>query len=154
MRIGNVAALALFAVVMPIASHAQPRTGLPPADVTRINEVTESFTKAVLAKDWKALAALYVEDGVLYPPGETAVKGRAAIEACVSALPPTKEFTLRNTRVDGQDDLAYVQGTYTMTIATPGKSEPDVDSGYYLEIRRRQPDGRWLIAVHMLTPHR
>ena len=63
------------------------------------------------------------------------------------------DFKLRNTKVEGRDDLAYVQGTYTMTVAPPGVSEPVQVSGYYLEIRRKQPDGRWLLAVHMLNSH-
>lgn len=154
MKIRYFAAVALCAVLASVVVGAQHRTELPPSEVTKINELSETFAKAVLAKDWKGVASLYVEDGVLYPPGETAVKGRAAIEACVSALPAVKEFTLRNTKVEGRDDLAYVQGTYSMNVVTPEKPEPEVESGYYLEIRRRQPDGRWLIAVHMLTPHR
>jgi uncharacterized protein (TIGR02246 family) len=140
-------------LAVPLATQAQNRAGLPPDEVGRINEVTDAFAKAVLARDWKAVAALYVEDGVLYPPGEAAVRGRQGIEACLAGLPALSDLRLRNLRVDGRDDLAYIEGTYTFAIATPDAPDRIEESGYFLEIRRRQPDGRWLIAVHMLRPH-
>jgi hypothetical protein len=46
--------------------------------------------------------------------------------------------------------MAYVRGTYTMTLAPAGAPEAN-DSGKFLEVRYRQPDGRWLIAVDMFS---
>jgi uncharacterized protein (TIGR02246 family) len=135
------------------SSDGQDRTGLSQEELGKINDVSETFTKATLSRDWKAVAALYVDNAILYPPGETAVKGRAAIEACLEGLPAMTDFKLRTTKVEGRDDFAYVLGTYTMTPVSSGATQPVQESGYYVEIRRRQPDGRWLIAVHMLTPH-
>jgi uncharacterized protein (TIGR02246 family) len=153
MRILIAAVVAAWLSVIPLPSAGQSLTGLPESDVRKINDLSEAFAKAVLSRDWKMVAGLYVDDAVLYPPGETAVKGRTGIEACLAGLPPMVDFKLRNTRVEGRDDLAYIQGTYTMTEAATGGAKPEQASGYFLEIRRRQPDGRWLIAVHMLTPH-
>jgi ketosteroid isomerase-like protein len=137
----------------PIRLDGQDRTQLPAEEVRKILELSESFTRGVLARDWKAVGALYLESAVLYPAGESAVKGRTGIEACLAGLPSLKDFKLRNTRVEGRDDVAYVHGSYTMMIATRAASDPVEVSGYYLEVRRRQPDGRWLIAVHMLNAH-
>ena len=50
-----------------------------------------------------------------------------------------------------RDDLAYVLGTYTMTIVPPGAPGPIEDSGKYIEIRRRQPDGSWLISTDIFN---
>jgi uncharacterized protein (TIGR02246 family) len=154
MRIVNAVALVACLSLIPVSSEGQDGTALPQGEVRKIHDVSEAFAKAVLSGDWKTVAALYVDDAVLYPPDEAAVKGRTAIQACLAGLPAMTDFKLRNTRVEGRDDLAYVQGTYSMTIATPGASEPVQESGYFVEIRRRQPDGRWLIAVHMLNSHR
>jgi uncharacterized protein (TIGR02246 family) len=153
MRTVNTVALAMWLSLIPLPAAGQGGTGLSESDVRRINDVSETFAKAVLSRDWKTVAGLYVDNAVLYPPGETAVKGRTGIEACLAGLPPMADFKVRNTRVEGRDDLAYIQGTYTMTEAATGGAKPEQASGYFLEIRRRQPDGRWLIAVHMLTPH-
>ena len=71
---------------MPARSESQGRSALSPQDVTQINELTQAFAKGVLAKEWKTVSALYADNAVLYPPGETAVKGRASIEACLAGL--------------------------------------------------------------------
>ena len=154
MRIIRILTFAAGVSLMPGFLEAQGRAELPQREVDRINEASEVFTKAVLSSNWKMAASLYTEDAVLYTPGEAAVKGRPAIEACLAASPAMANFTLRNTRVEGRDDIAYIQGTYLMTLASREGSEPAQTSGYYLEIRRRQPDGRWLTAVQMLSAHR
>jgi uncharacterized protein (TIGR02246 family) len=153
-RIFRILTLATGVSLVPGLLEAQGRAELPQREVERINEASEVFTKAVLSSNWKMVASLYAEDAVLYTPGEAAVKGRAAIEACLAAFPAMENFTLRNTRVEGRDDIAYIQGTYFMTLASRGGLEPAQTSGYYVEILRRRPDGRWLIAVQMLSPHR
>lgn len=71
------------------------------------------------------------------------MRGRAAIEACLAALPEMADFQLRTTRVDGRDDLAYVQGTYLMTIAQPDSSEPVQESGYFCSTA---PPAGWSLA--------
>lgn len=147
-----VAVAVIGATFIAEAAHAQT-TGLAAADVKAIAVVNDALGAGIVAKDWKAVSALYASDGVLYPPGESAVKGRPAIEACLTAFPPVTAFALRSTKVDGRDDLAYVQGTFTMTPAGPGGSAPSQESGYFLQVLRRQPNGTWQIAVQMLSLH-
>lgn len=38
-----------------------------------------------------------------------------------------------------------------MTMAPPGAPGPVKDSGKYVEVRRRQADGRWLVAVDIFN---
>lgn len=152
MRVHVVVVLAIWTYAIAPPSGAQTAKDLPlsKADVAKINEVTQTFVKAALAKDWATLAALYREDAVLNPPNAPAVRGRAAIRAWMEKLPPLTEFRATNETIEGCDGIAYVMGTYTMTMAPPG-AEPVKDSGKFLEIRRRQPDGRWLYAVDMFS---
>jgi uncharacterized protein (TIGR02246 family) len=124
---------------------------LSQADIAKINEVSQMFVKGMLAKNWSAVAALYVDDAVLNPPHQPAVNRRTAINAWFEKFPPLTAFTLNNVQVEGRDDLAYVLGTYTMTIVPPGGPGPINDSGKYVEVRRRQADGRWLIAVDIFN---
>ena len=121
------------------------------AEVSKINEVTQTFVKAALANDWATLAALYVDDAILNPPHEPAVKGRTAIRAWLEKFPPLTAFNASNVKVEGGDDLAYVLGTYTMTIAPQEAPGAINDTGKYVEVLRRQPAGRWLIAVVMFN---
>jgi len=44
------------------------------------------------------------------------------------------EFTLNNTKVEGREDLAYVLGTYTMTMTLPGAPGPVKDSGKFVSV--------------------
>jgi uncharacterized protein (TIGR02246 family) len=136
----------------PVLGRAQ-RSTLSAAEVKAITAVNDAFGAGVMAKDWKAVSALYVSDGVFYPPGESAVKGRSAIEACLTAFPAVTAFSMRTTKIDGRDDLAYAQGTFTMTLAPPSGATPSQESGYFLQVLRRQANGTWQIAVQMSSLH-
>ena len=145
------AALILGAFVSgPVGAQAP---GLPSADSKAIAAVNETFSAGLLAKDWKGVSSLFAADGVLYPPGESAVKGRASIEACLEAFPPTTAVSLRTTKVDGHGELAYAQGTFALTPAPAGAASPAQESGYFLQVLRRQPNSTWLIAAQMFSPH-
>jgi uncharacterized protein (TIGR02246 family) len=126
---------------------SEAQTGLSQTDRRRIDEVTAAVMKAAVPKDVAAWAALYLDDAVVNPPNQPAVKGRTAIRAWLEAFPPIVELTLNNVKVEGRGDLAYVLGTYSLTIAPPGAPGPITDSGNFLTIRRRQADGRWLVEV-------
>jgi uncharacterized protein (TIGR02246 family) len=134
-----------------VASQLSEVVGQPTAEINKINESAQMFVNAALAKNWSAVAALYTDDAVLNPPHDRAVKGRAAIQAWMEKFPPITAFKMSNVKVEVRNDLAYVLGTYTMTLAPPGGSGPINDTGKYVEIRRRQPDGSWRIAVDIFN---
>ncbi len=142
-------ALCVSSVSMPCV--AQTKAGLSQADLDRINASTQAAVKAALAKDFAAWAALFADDGVLNPPNQPAVKGRAAIQVWLASFPPITEFKLENVKIEGRDDLAYVLGTFAITIAPPGAPGPVKDVGKFVEVRKRQADGRWLLAVDMFS---
>jgi ketosteroid isomerase-like protein len=79
------------------------------------------------------------------------VRGRAAFENWIATFPRVSRFTLKNEEIDGRADVAYVRGTYTMTIHPEGAPGPVEDVGKYLEIRKRQPDGSWLLAADIFN---
>jgi ketosteroid isomerase-like protein len=134
-----------------VASQLSEVAGQLTAEINKINESTQMFVNAALAKNWAAAAVMYTDDAVSYPPHDRAVKGRAAIQAWLEKFPPITAFKATNVKVEVRGDLAYVLGTYTMTIAPPGASGPVNDTGKYVEIRRKQPDGSWLIAVDIFN---
>jgi ketosteroid isomerase-like protein len=110
-------------------------------------------TPAGLTDADRAAIQAYTEDAVLMPPNDRLVQGAAAIREYLSAFPPVLEFSLMNESVEGAGDLAYVRGRYAMKLGLPG--EP-VDSGKYVEVRRRGADGSWKLTVDIwnssLTP--
>ncbi len=78
-------------------------------------------------------------------PNEPAQQGRAAIRAAHEAWSGNvTNARLTVSEIDGRDGLAYVRGTYLITVA--GEGMPQV-VGKYVWILRQQPDGSWLQAA-------
>ena len=88
------------------------------------------------------------------PPHHPAVHGRAAFERWIASFPRVLRMTLTVDEVDGRADLAYVRGTYAMTLHPDGAPSPVDDVGKYLEVRKRQPDGSWLLAADIFNSDR
>ena len=67
------------------------------------------------------------------------------------------EFKLNNEKVEGRENLAYVLGTYTMTITARGAPGPVKDAGKTVIIVRRQRDGGglvpWICSVRTCHRH-
>jgi uncharacterized protein (TIGR02246 family) len=137
------APLVLIALVLIACQPAGP-AALPETDMKAIEEISMTFQEGMNANDWAAVAATYTKDAVLLPPNSPAVSGRENIEAYFSKFPPISDAELINVEVKGQGDWAWVRGTYKMIISPP-EMEPITDTGKYIEIRKKQSDGSWLI---------
>ena len=97
---------------------------LSATDIAAIETTQLQFAAAFLRRDFDALAALYTDDAVVMPPNEPAVHGRTALKAWMAAFPVVTDFTLSTGRIEGRADLAYVRGTYTMTLRPEGGQTP------------------------------
>ena len=53
--------------------------------------------------------------------------------------------------VGGSGDVAYVRGHYAITVTPPGATRPVSDTGKYVTVSRRQPDGTWPILADMFN---
>jgi ketosteroid isomerase-like protein len=145
-------ALAIAACQIP-APVGPP--GLSQEDVAALDALRDEFIQATLAGAWADLAALYAENAVRMPPNEVAVQGREAIQQAFEAEPGiTTEFTITSEETTGLGDLAYQKGTYSVTMTVEGLPEPISDTGKYLVIVRKQPDGSWLMAEHIWNSDR
>lgn len=116
------------------------------ASKSELGQMNRDFAAALNAKDAKAAAALYTEDAVLIPPGEPVVRGREAIEEYWSGA--IEAGGVRDVSVETMDalssgSLGYETGSFVLTANGPD-GEPVVDRGRYIELLRREPDGRWL----------
>jgi uncharacterized protein (TIGR02246 family) len=129
-----------------------PPAGITEADEAAIREISDAFIEKVLAKDFDAVVSLYTEDAVLMPPNMPAQSGgREALKAFFAGFPAITEFRFDLDDIDGSGNLAYVRGRYEMTLAIEGAPAPVQDRGKFVEIRRKQSDGRWLIAVDIFN---
>jgi uncharacterized protein (TIGR02246 family) len=117
------------------------------ADETALRRALDAYFDAATSGDTARWAALYATDAVILPPNSATVEGRGAIETWLRALPVViAEAHGEALEVDGNRDLAYVRGTYAMSMQVPGGTQPVRQEGKLLQIYLRQPDGTWLLA--------
>lgn len=119
---------------------------LSEADIAAHHAMSQEFLDRVHAADWFGLSRMYAEDAVVMQPNQPALDGRAAIHDFWAAMPPIKELRFTDDGIIGEGDLVYVYGRYWLVFDLPGAPS---DEGKYLDVRRRQPDGRWLYVAEM-----
>jgi len=119
---------------------------LLPEDIIAIKELHEAWTPAIVDKDFDTLIALYTDDAIVLPPNAAKVQGRAAVLEWMKAFPTIADAKLMIEEINGYGDLAFVRGAYFMTLMPEGAPEPIQDRGKFIEIRRKQADGAWLMA--------
>jgi uncharacterized protein (TIGR02246 family) len=136
----------------PLAACQAPAPEVGPLseeDVAAIKAIRVVYAEDVLANDWAALAALFTEDVVLMPPNGPVVEGQVAMQDFLDSFPFITQFAVTIVQIDGRGNLAFVRGTVSMTFIVEGAPEPIHDTAKFVDIWRKQPDGKWLIAVHI-----
>jgi len=88
------------------------------------------------AKDAGAIAAVYAEDGILYPPGAGPVSGRKAIAAAFVPMLGAP-LSLKTTEVKTSGDHAIETGTWTLA----GPDGKLADEGNYLVVWKKVGKG-------------
>ncbi len=136
----NLATLCLTMIVtLACAPPAQQESTDVTADVELLTAKTQAWADAFNAGDAAGIAALYAEDGTLYPPNAAPVQGRTAIQEFWQGFIDTgvkAELETLDVQVDG--DLSYEVGAFT-DLAPDGS---EVDDGNYI-VAWRRVDGEW-----------
>ncbi len=128
----------------------QPANPLSPEDIAAIRSVNEVFGGLVVSQDFESLVNLYTEDVTFMPPNGPPVHGREDLLAWFQGFPRATQMDISVDSIDGQGGLAYVLGSYVMTIVPEG-ADPIQDQGKFIEIRKRQPDGSWPLAADIFN---
>lgn len=115
---------------------------LAAADIAAIRELSRGYVTHVLARDWPKWSASYAEDAIFLVPNEPALVGRKSMEAWAATLAPLKAFSIEQLEFHGRGDFAFVRGRFSL-VATPPNQPEARDTGKFLELWRRQPDGGW-----------
>jgi ketosteroid isomerase-like protein len=137
--------LSVFALVLASAAcqpSGQEAAGLSEEDAAAIRVVIEENEQAGLAGDWASFFSHFTEDAVIMWPNSPAVEGLVAIKRAnwVRAI----EWETSIVQIDGQGDLAFVRGTYSLLLDYEGAVK---EGAKFLDILRKQPDGSWLFAI-------
>lgn len=119
-------------------------------------EADRRFDAAVASGDRVAFADLVAADAVFL--GTTTSRGRDAVaETWSPLLDPEASVSLRWTPVSAtvstSGELAYTLGTYRLERRA-GDGRVATETGEYVTVWRRDPDGRWRAVVDSGTPPR
>ena len=117
-----------------------------------LNELAAKYLQAVNRGDADGLAVLYTEDAIRFPSDGRRIEGRDAIRLFAAAdyADTDWEMQLHVEESDYSGDLAFVRGTYAITLTQ--KENPSAvyqEVGKWMDLMRREEDGSWLIAREM-----
>ncbi len=141
-------AFALFSMLVSPPGFCQTRRGESPEREIRTQR--GEFVAAMNARDPQKVFALAAPDLVLYAEGQKAVAGLENFRAMFQRMLEsgmTWELRMETTRVESSGTLAIELGRYWKTMRRPDGSSR-ASEGRYVDVWKRQPDGRWLLIVH------
>src|SRR5262249_15188529 len=122
------------------AAHSQS-AGSRDADIQALKDNETQWNKDWAAKDPGKIAAHYSADAVLMAPGMAAINGQDAIAAALKQMLSDSGLSLHfeasHVDVASSGDLAFTQGSYTMTMTDPASKKPVNDKGSYITVYRK-----------------
>ena len=127
---------------------------LSPQDMAAIQRCHDDFSRSMVTKDFETASRTYDDNAVLMPPNHPAVRGRNAIKEWMAGFPPVLQFKIEIEESDARADLAYVRGAFSMAFQPEGAPGPIEEIGKYLEVRKKQPDGSWLLIADIFNSDR
>ncbi|NNU14742.1 DUF4440 domain-containing protein [Parvularcula sp. ZS-1/3] len=135
--------LAVATLFVSACGDSAPSAG---EDIAALREASSAWVADYNANDWDKLGGHFTDDAVMMPPNGSAVVGAAAIAEWERENETGFRiaFDVQDVAVSG--DLAYLRGRSCVFIPD-GEGGWGVDVGKFLETRRRQPDGRWLMTA-------
>ncbi|MBJ7573826.1 nuclear transport factor 2 family protein [Luteimonas sp. MC1828] len=109
----------------------------------------QCFVAAMKAGDADAVAACYVEDGIIWFPGGPMAQGRPAIRdgfAHYFSEHEIKDASLSQMGESASDDTRTAWGTYAITAVHKATQTASVETGRYVDLQKLV-DGKWLYVV-------
>jgi uncharacterized protein (TIGR02246 family) len=115
--------------------------------VMRPEDVYPALREAYNARNLEALVSLYDPKAVFVIKPGRVTKGPAELHDAMQHLMALRGHLTANPRTFiRSDDLVLVQGTFTLS-GRRGDGTPFERASRFADVLRRQPDGRWLLAV-------
>lgn len=119
-------------------------------DAAAIKALDEQWSATAAKNDLDGTVAFYAEDAVLLPPNAPIAKDPKSIrESWAALLGPNTDVSWKVSKVEvaKSADLAYLYGTYQLSIKDPKGGPAINDTGKLLEVWKKQPDGKWKCIV-------
>jgi len=147
-----IAALALLAGCAP----APPSAVDSRADALKqIRAAEEEAIRAFGKRDADLSASFYAPDAALMMTNMPIVQG-AAIKPLLKEMMADPNFTMafNTAKVEApkSGEFGYSRGTYTLTMTDPKSKKILRETGKYLTVYAKQPDGSWKIVDDINNP--
>jgi ketosteroid isomerase-like protein len=117
-----------------------------------LRDLDAQWSKAAAAKDLEQTVAYYSTDAIVLPPNTTRAATSETIRNVWKELlaAPALAISWQPMKVELSQsaDMAYVSGTYELTM-NDAAGQPINDRGKYLEVWKKQPDGKWKCGADM-----
>jgi uncharacterized protein (TIGR02246 family) len=125
------------------------------ADMMAVKDTEVQWNQDWASRDLDKIMAHYAADAVLMVPFAPPSVGAAAIregnKAMASDPVTSLKFTASKVEVAKSGDIAWTQGSYTLTLTDPQSKQVIKDHGSYVTTYRKQPDGTWKAVADIAT---
>jgi uncharacterized protein (TIGR02246 family) len=125
----------------------RPAVGLSAEDIAAIKQTRHAYIAACLAGNWAKAIDQWTADGVRMVSNGQSERGRAALRRHFDGVEKVLAWDETWDDVQGSGDVAYARTHGTLTAKLTMRAEPLTNSAQSLTVFRKQPGGRWLIAV-------
>lgn len=120
-----------------------------------LKELAEIADDAFIIGNAEALAELFTDDGIRYPPDAPPLVGKEAIRTAFEAVFRQYDIFLM-TRVDNlipAGEVMFARGIYEGTETPKAGGDAVEVSGYWISVMQLQEDDSWKAVVTMQTRH-
>lgn len=118
----------------------------------QLRALDEKSSATAGRNDLDGTVAFYADDAVLLPPNASIATDKKSIrESWAGLLGPNTAVSWKWSKIEvaQSGELAYIYGSYKLAIGASSQSGPLNDTGKFLEVWKKQADGKWKCAVDM-----
>lgn len=115
-------------------------------DIEAIQNLEKSYVEFSNKNDWEHLSLLLTSDVVIFRPNDSAVAGQSTNLIRFKGMGNVPiQYSHITKEIDGNGNLAYLQGIYDIRMQLPDNAQPYSDYGKYVWVLKKQPDKSWKI---------
>ena len=146
MRTNSIASVAVLLAGLLLQACAPGGTaGGVTNDRAAIEQIRKQITDAENTGDASVFGQVAAENVVVMPPNTSPISGRAAAVTAMGDF--FRRFDMRieyaSKEIEVHGDLAFDRGTYSQAITPKGGGASMKETGNYLWLYRRGPEGKW-----------
>jgi uncharacterized protein (TIGR02246 family) len=146
------ATLALFASLSLLVLACTPTRQATNPD--EIRQRYDAYNAAYGANDVAAIAAFYVDGAIQMPNDGSIIAGRPAIRDTIASFLQQNSFAWERVSAPTIQIAGNLAATYSSFVehwVSKATRDTTRQSGYWLVVWERQPDGVWMISKEMWT---